>query len=427
MARHRLTQAGADCDGAALTEISLAAYCCASLTVLPVRRVLSAFLLAASSLGGAAQAAPFTPSSDQQVLERLPAGAADPRQRELRELRDRWRAQPADAAAAVSLARRYFEASAAEGDPRYVGYAQAALAPWWDKPEPPAEVRVMRAVLRQFGHEFDAALADLAAAVRHDPGDGEAWAWQVAIRLVQAKYPQAREACEQLAALAEALIGAGCRAQVDSLTGRAATAADGLRAALLSDAAASPEQRLWSLTRLAEIEERRGRFAEAEAAFRAALALGLPDVYLLSAYADFLLDRGRAPEVLALLKDKERSDLLLLRLAIAGKVSGAPQAAAWADALGARFDAARLRGDALHQKEEARFALAVLGQPKRALPLASANYALQREPADARVLLEAAIAAREPAAAEPVLRWLDETGAESVVLRQLAAQLKGKS
>ena len=426
MTRHRLTQAGADCDGMAMTEISLVAYCCASLTVLPVRRVLSALLLAASFGGGPAQAAPFTPTSDQQVLERLPVGAADPRQRELRELRYRWRAQPTDADAAVALARRYFEASAAEGDPRYVGYAQAALAPWWDKPEPPAEVRVMRAVLRQFGHEFDAALADLSAAVQHDPGDGEAWAWQVAIRLVRAQYPQAREACEQLASLAEPLIGAGCRAQVDSLTGRAGAAAEALRAALRADAAASPEQRLWSLTRLAEIEERRGRFAESEAAFRAALALGLPDVYLLSAYADFLLDRGRAPEVLALLKDKERSDLLLLRLAIAGKATGAPQAAAWADSLAARFDAARLRGDALHQKEEARFALAMLGQPKRALPLASANYVLQREPADARVLLEAAVAARDPAAAEPVLRWLAETGAESVVLRQLAAQLKGK-
>ena len=362
MAPLRLTRAGADCDGTALGETNLAAYCCASLTVLPVRRFLSASLLAASLLGGAAQAAPYTPTSDQQVLERLPARAADPRQRELRELRDRWRAQPEDADASVNLARRYFEASAAEGDPRYVGYAQAALAPWWDKPEPPIEVRVMRAVLRQFGHEFDAALADLAAAVQQDPDDAEAWAWQVAIHLVQARYPQARAACERLAALAEPLIGAGCRAQVDSLTGRAAAAADTLRAALRADAATSPEQRLWSLTRLAEIEERRGRFAEAEAAFRAAIALDLPDVYLLSAYADFLLDRGRAPEVLALLKDKERSDLLLLRLAIAGKATGAPQAAAWADALTARFDAARLRGDALHQKEEARFALAVLGQ-----------------------------------------------------------------
>jgi hypothetical protein len=144
-------------------------------------------LILAFFLPCAALAAPFTPSSDQQVLERLPAGAADPRQRELRELRDRWRAQPADAAAAVTLARRYFEASAAEGDPRYVGYAQAALAPWWDRPEPPAEVRVMRAVLLQFDHEFDAALADLvcggaarsrrrrslglAVAIRHGAGD----------------------------------------------------------------------------------------------------------------------------------------------------------------------------------------------------------------------------------------------------------------
>lgn len=403
------------------------AYCCASLTVFPVQRFRFALLLAASVLGGTPQAAPFTPASDQQVLERLPAGAADPRQRELRELRDRWRAQPTDADTAVNLARRYFEASAAEGDPRFVGYAQAALAPWWDKPDPPVEVRVMRAVLRQFGHEFDAALADLSAAVQQDPEDSEAWAWQVAIRLVRAQYPQAREACEQLATLAEPLIGAGCRAQVDSLTGRAATAADSLRAALRADAAASPEQRLWSLTRLAEIEERRGRFAEAQAAFRDALALGLPDVYLLSAYADFLLDRGRAPEVLALLKGRERSDLLLLRLAIAGKATGAPQAAAWADALSARFDAARRRGDALHQKEEARFALTVLEQPRRALPLASTNYTLQREPADARVLLEAAVAARDPGAAEPVLRWLAETGAESVVLRRLAAQLKGST
>ena len=406
--------------------IESAPYCCVSLTASPVLRTLPALILAAVAMVSAVQGAPFTPGSDQQVLERLPTRAADPKQRELRELRDRWRAQPHDADVAARLARRYFEASAAEGDPRYIGYAQAALAPWWDKPEPPAGLRVVRAMLRQFGHEFDAALADLAAAVQQDPDDGEAWAWLLAIHLVQAHYDKARAACAKLAELAEPLIAAGCRAQIDSLTGRAGAAADALRAALRADDTAGPEQRLWSFTRLAEIEERRGRFAEAEAAFRAALALGLPDVYLLSAYADFLLDRGRAAEVLALLKDSERSDLLLLRLAIAGKATGAPQAAAWADALTARFDAARLRGDALHQKEEARFALAVRGEAKRALALAGTNYVLQREAADARVLLEAALAAREPAAAEPALRWLAESGAESLVLRQLATQLKGK-
>jgi hypothetical protein len=131
--------------------------------------------------------------------------------------------------------------------------------------------------------------------------------------------------------------------------------------------------------------------------------------------------------VLALLKDKTRSDLLLLRLALAAKAQKSPQLAAWQGDLKSRFDAARLRGDKLHQKEESRYALQLEGDAQRALALASENYRLQREPADARVLLEAALAARAPAAAEPVLRWMADSGIESAVLRKLAAELKGHS
>jgi hypothetical protein len=166
-----------------------------------------------------------------------------------------------------------------------------------------------------------------------------------------------------------------------------------------------------------------GRHDAAEAAFKRALALGLADGYLLAAYSDFLLDRQRPAEVLALLKGKERSDLLLLRLTLAAQASGAPNRANWEADLVARFTAASLRGDNLHQKEEARFALTQRGQALRALALARDNFAVQREPADARVLLEAAIAAGQPAAAEPVRLWLAESGIESQVLRKLAAQL----
>ena len=79
----------------------------------------------------------------------------------------------------------------------------------------------------------------------------------------------------------------------------------------------------------------------------------------------------------------------------------------------------------MHEKEESRFALALLGEAPRALALARSNFAVQREPADARVLLEAALAAREPAAAAPVLQWLADAGIESAVLQALAARLKG--
>ena len=51
---------------------------------------------------------------------------------------------------------------------------------------------------------------------------------------------------------------------------------------------------------------------------------------------------------------------------------------------------------------------------------------MQREPADARVLLEAALAAGQRAAAEPALKWMAESGIESLALQILAVQLKAK-
>jgi hypothetical protein len=391
-------------------------------------RLRHAAVAALLAVGLAAAAAPFVPTSDAQVLERLPARASDPRARELNALRQALRQAPGDLGVALRLAQGYFDAVAAEGDPRYIGYAQSALQPWWTLPDPPAGVRVLRAMLLQFDHRFEPALADLDAALQADPGQAQAWAWRAAITLVRADYGQARRSCEGLAPLVPPLVATACRAQVDAATGRAGAAAAALRGALQAGDDVSPEQRLWVLTRLAETEERRGDWPAAEAAFRQALALGLSDVYLLAAYADFLLDRGRPAEVLALLKDRGRADVLLLRQALAARATGAADAAALARELAARFDAARLRGDTTHRKEESRFLLA-LGPPgpanlAQALALASANFAEQREPADARILLEAAVAARDPAAAAPALKWRADAGIESPVLAALAEQLK---
>jgi hypothetical protein len=376
----------------------------------------------------AVQATPYKPRSDAEVLEVLPARAADPRMRELRRLRNELAARPTDLPTAVQLARSYYSEVAAEGDPRYIGYAQAALGPWWNEPAPPSPVRVMRAVLLQFSHQFDAALADVRAVTQQDRDQGEAWAWQTAIHLVRADYTEARRSCAEMARLATPLVGAGCSAQIDSLTGHAAAAATALHEALARNPKAGAAEQLWVLTRLGEIEERRGQFAAAEEAFRRALKLDITDGYLLAAYADFLLDQGRPAEVLPLLKDRERSDLLLLRLALAAKALNSPALAAWQAELAARFDAARLRGDTVHQKEEARYILGLLGpsQAARALDLARQNYAVQREPADARVLLEAALAVGQAAAAEPVLAWMKSSGIESQRLQALAQKLKAK-
>ncbi|MDH4287893.1 MAG: hypothetical protein OEV65_04030 [Aquincola sp.] len=381
-------------------------------------------LLAACALTVPAQAAPFMPADDTQVLERVPARATNPRARELQSMRLAALRDPNNVDTAVALARRYVEEALAEGDPRYVGHAQAVLGPWWDEAAPPVPVRVLRAVLRQYDHRFDLALADLDAAVAAEPDNAEAWSWMAAVQMVRADYTSARRACAGLAPNTTPLIGTACSAYVDSMSGRAADASRVLAGALRAATDASPAERLWALTRLAEIEERRGNPVAAERAYNEALSLGLPDTYLEAAHADFLLDRGRAAEVVKALADRGRADVLLLRLALAAKAAGDPRADGWARELGARFDAARARGDRTHEKEEARFALALLHDAKRSLALARSNFAVQKEAADARVLLEAALAARSRSDAAPALDWLERNGVESVVLRALAAQLE---
>ena len=391
-----------------------------------IRRLLPNLLWLLSCWSLAALAEPRLPATAAEVLATVPARASDPRARELVALREAWRRQPQDVVGAVRLARRYFEEVAAEGDPRYIGYAQAALEPWWALTAPPVPVRVLRAQLLQFDHRFEAALADLDAALQQQPDNAEAWSWRTAILMVQARYAEARRSCEKMAPLSTPLMAVACRAHVDAASGHADAAATSLRAALQEAPDADADERLWALTRLAETEERRGDFTAAEAAFREALALGMPDVYLLAATADFLLDRGRPVEVLLLLKKSNRADVLLLRMAEAAKISGDAAAGRYAAEMAARFEAARLRGDTSHRKEESRFALGVQADPRRALALAQENFAVQREPADARILLEAALATRDRAAARPALEWMAASSIESVALRGLRQRLEGQ-
>src|SRR5205814_7567189 len=117
--------------------------------------------------------------------------------------------------------------------------------------------------------------------------------------------------------------------------------------------------REWALTLAGEIALRRGDSDAAEAHFRAALALDARDPYLQAAYADLLLDRGRAGQVVAMLRNSTRNDSLLLRLALAeARVPSLRDDYLRHRAdLAARFDAARRRGDSLHRREEGRYPL----------------------------------------------------------------------
>src|SRR5581483_3154581 len=86
-----------------------------------------------------------------------------------------------------------------------------------------------------------------------------------------------------------------------------------------------------------------------------------------------------------------------------------------------RFAASHMRGDRVHLREEARFTLHVLNDPASALQLARDNWNVQKEPADVRILLEAALASRDEPTLASVTEWLGSSRLEDVSIRKLLA------
>ena len=188
----------------------------------------------------------------------------------------------------------------------------------------------------------------------------------------------------------------------------------------------SPPIELWGRNELAEIARILGDPDSAERELRKGLAVQPRDAFTLCALADLLLDLDRPAEALALVEDDPAHDGKLLRAALAARRLDAPWWQEQARILGERFAAATLRGDALHLREEARYRLALADDADGALRLATANWRAQREFWDARLLLESALAARNPKAAGEVAAWLAATGLEDARLRPLLQRLGGE-
>jgi tetratricopeptide (TPR) repeat protein len=357
--------------------------------------------------------APFRQDEeDEMVVEHVPGGAVDPLEGEVLSLRERLDREPRDLQMAVRLARLHIDLSRRRSDPRHLGYAQAALGPWWDETVPRPQVLLLRATILQSRHQFNAALADLDRLVAVDPTNPQAWLTRAVVLTVQARYDEALKSCAAPALAALSFVAAACRAPID---GRADT---------LLGKANTVSETAWGHSIAGEIAAWSGDAVAARRHLVEALRVDPADIYTRAAYADLLLDESRPDEVLPLLDGYQHDDGLLLRLALASRALGSPQATALTQRVADRFATNRRRGDDTHQREEARFVLALASDPERALALATANWQVQKEPWDARLLLEAARAAGRPEVARPVLTWLRSAAMTLPHLRRLADGLR---
>jgi tetratricopeptide (TPR) repeat protein len=364
----------------------------------------TAALLSAAHLP-AAHAGPYLPSSDSTVLAELPAGTRHTDVSARRLARGR-------VDVAIPLAQFYIQQSRVSGDLRYLGYAQAVLAPWVKQSPPVPDVLVLQATLQQSRHEFTASLATLDRALTARPHDPQALLIRATVLRVLGRYAEAGVACERFSGLVDPRLGALCVQSLRGLNGHLESAYPALMQ--VSTQGWLNSEKSWLYSELGEMAVRLGRDADAQQWFQLDLSLVPADFYVRAAYADLLLRQGRPGEVLTLLRGQESVEPLLLRIAIAQRHLHDPGQAQSSARLQAAFAAELQRGESVHRREQARFLLEVEDQPERSLASALENWTVQREPDDVLALVNAARAAGSPAAAEPALDFVRTQGLRDV-------------
>ncbi len=380
-------------------------------------RLLLILLLALTDLS---YAKPFIPEQDSQVIERLPEQLFQSKTNsKIKLLRAQLKTHPDDWPAASQLAQHYIELAKTRADPRYMGYAQSILKPWWQTPQPPLPALVMRAIIRQNGHDFTGANADLDQILHTQPGHIQANLIKATIATVQGNYQTAIHHCRQLMRRSSTVLALVCQSTPASLSGKAESSYRLLHQ-LLSVVTEMPvKEQTWAWTTLAEIAWRLGDYKAADQHFQTGLQTGTKDYYLLRIYADYLLQQQRPIEVIELLTGETQNDSLLLRLALANQMTRSEQLTEQVVLLSERYTANRRRGSSLHKGDEARFMLYLQNRPQAAVQLAKQNWLVQREPADTYILLKSAIATNDNAIIAKTVQWLKQQNNSDVLIAQI--------
>jgi len=336
-----------------------------------------------------------------------------------------------DLATVNELAAAYIGLARKNADPRYFGYAKALLIPYVSAVSIHKDnigLLLNWADIQQTLHQFDAATNTLDRIVLLDPKTPRAHLMRASIRQVKGDYRGALTDCTALIGQTSMLVITSCITQIKGNTGALEMSYKTLSQQLFRHQYDDNPEKSWAFSILADMAMRLGKTKAADRYFRQALAFQTEDYFVLAAYADFLLLSGNNKAVIQLLSDYLFVDALLLRYCIANQRPDRPESAVKNDhnrrviELESRYLAGEKRGNLGHLKDRALFLLKLKFDPVAALQLASLNWQTNKEPVDALVLLECALANSDYEVLASLRAWRNQTNYQHVLWETKLAQ-----
>ena len=390
--------------------------------MLPPLRSSFALLMTVLCVAQQVSAEPYRPTDPGELIEKVPEALRGAEGKEFAELKSKVEAEPGNRQAAIDFTKLCISRGRRLNDPRFFGYAEAVNDAHVAKHPGDPELLTLRAILRQRRHDFLGAKEDLEKVLKKNGSSAQGWVTLATVQLVLGDVAGSRSSCARIVGLTSELSAAACVGLAASLSGNAEKAYAEIESALKNatdSKSANEGEILWAISILGEIAERLGRNEDAEKWYRESLAKDPEDSFGISAYADFLLDHGRPQEALTLLRGREAADNLLLRLVIAEKRTSAPELELHRKMLKERFEAEERRGESIHARERAMFALEVEQNSKEAAELAKQNWSIQKEALDLLVLVRASVAAKDAAGMKEARDWVQRTGWEDVRVKKI--------
>ena len=350
------------------------------------------------------------------------------KQDSLRTLDQAWRAQPQNLDAALAYARAVFNLGLSEGDLRWFGSAKAALSPWWRASDLPAEAYFLRGLVKQGFHGFDEGLQDINSAIELEPSRPEFWSWRFALHLLLADMTSARQDTEEIARRLGEEEANVYRAVLLYRTGQPLQAVQLLKQAVQSPNYQDAGSQDWLGFHLGEAHRVAGQPDMAIQVWRERLKLSTRSHLLRLSLAELLNKQGQYQQARATASDQtdlsNLSDALLMQALLASRGTKNADEARLADMMEARLKTQALRQEALIERPKLVYQISYGKDLTSGLALSIENWRLQKEPPDALLFVQAALALGQAPAAEPVALWMEQTGYSDPELSAAIKQLK---
>jgi len=382
-----------------------------------IRNILTC-LIGPLAFASSISAAPYIPKSSEEIICHLPATELH---RGIRSLKRQLINEETNLVVTLDLVRSYLALNQITGQNQYLAFAELNLKRIENSIANTTEVHLLQALLDQRNHHFAKSIERLDLVLAKSPKNIQALLTKASVLQLLGDYEGARIANASLFGLGLSKVGLISTANLAAVAGKAEKSYELLTSLVSTNAAPKDTETSWALLSMAELTARIGKLEESDAFYKAALRSPVPDQYLLLSYADFLIHHRRSADAgfLAMLRPLG-THLPFVQLRLLEFDLAQQQTAEWKARAGKlKQDLFDEEDDVVHWRERARFLLRIRNQPDAALREALKNWETQKEPMDALLVLESAVASKKNQKAEAVMDWISRHRWSDPLLQRL--------